>query len=297
MSGNNKCTDVYGTAIHYMDLNDPSSFIAVNNIANRRCYNESLAMEWIYQKNVGVMIASNLGRPGGACSQVTANNTFEFAQHPNAKTQEESVLTFIHRIVEKNGKINYLETQLALLCRKFGMDLPIGHSPNDFIVKGVDRSSFNVRTSSNPDDYNREFGSKINVVDYLGSNTNAIYISYVAGPNASYPRHGGWRPRGCEPNHSRLLKFDTMFRTISKPAMRDYELFRSMLLSALTASLVKMLELNLGYAIMASPSSGIYAGVHQTTIQKHYHDVCIEALKLAYKKHSNRFIAVMVPIY
>ena len=103
-------TKVQSTTIEYMYLKDPSSFITVKNFKNRNSPHKSLAMEWIYQKQVGVMIASNLGRPGGACSQVTRHNkVFTFQEHATAHTQEESVLTFIHQIIDKRGNRNYLD--------------------------------------------------------------------------------------------------------------------------------------------------------------------------------------------
>ena len=178
-----------GTGIFFKDLNDPSSFITVNNIQNRNKNNRSLAMEWIYQNKVGVMIASNLGRPGGACSQVTRiTGVFEFQEHPNATTQEESVLSFIHRIVKKRGPINYLDAQLNVLTSKYSMGLPRGKSFHHFSVKADAGCSFNVHDSAIPDHYDREFGSVIDILD--GNKTNTIYISYIAGPNAMIPDNG-----------------------------------------------------------------------------------------------------------
>jgi len=292
-----------GTGVFFMNLNDPSSFITVNNIRNRNTRNQSLAMEWIYRKNVGVMIASNMGRPGGACSQVTrATREFEFQEHPNATTQEESVLTFIHRIVKKRGQTNYLDAQLHVLSRMYSMKLPLGKRPHDpyhdpdhdFMVKVDAGRSFNVRDSANPDDYDREFGSVIKIAD--GHHTNKIYISYIAGPNAMIPRNSCYDAREVRQTEP-FLKFDTMFRTISKPAIASYGVFRSMIVTALVASLRKMLQLGYEYAIMASPSSGIYAGHYKKKIQAEYHEVCIKALNETYFGTHLRFKGVIVPKY
>ena len=306
MSKRNPDFHVDITGIYFMDLKDSSSFITVKNIENRNKWNQSLAMEWIYSKKVGVMIASNLGRPGGACSQLTlTNKEFEFQEHPNASTQEESVLTFIHRIVKKKGRINYLDAQLDVLTKMFGMDLPAGDSSKDFIVKGNNGHLFNVRDSANPDDYDREFGSVINIVDR--QRTNKIYISYVAGPNVMMPSNGKLDARrvkqGPGNDGNLFFKLDTMFRTISEPAMESYHLFRSMIVRALVASLSKMLQIDYKYAIMASPSSGIYAGIHKHRIQAEYHEVCIQALNETYfgthvrSGTNNRFRAVIIPKY
>ena len=88
-----------------------------------------------------------------------------------------------------------------------------------------------------------------------------------------------------------------MFRTISKPAMRNYDLFKSMIITTRVASLLKMLHIGYEYAIMASPSSGIYADLHQSEIQKEYHEVCLEALKNTYTHTKNRFKEVIIPKY
>jgi hypothetical protein len=292
-------TDVQGTTIKYMDLNDPSSFITVNNVQNRKTSNRSLAMEWIYEKKVGVMIASNLGRPGGACSQVTRNNVFTFQEHADVRTQEESVLTCIHQMIDKRGRRNYLDAQLSFIFQMFGMHTPNGN-PTDFIVEDrVKNRSFNVRDSADPNDYSREIGSSITIVDKLAINgpvTNNIYLSFIAGPNASAPRGGVWDARKSHQG-GEFLQFDTMFRTISKPALDHYHVFRSMIKAALIASLHKMLQIGYKYAIMASPSSGIYAGAHKGSIQHEYHDVCIQALEDTYMMTPHRFTAVIVPKY
>ena len=301
MSGCPHPVKVGATCIHYMDLNISSSFISVKNIGNRGRAWGSFAMEWIYKKKVGVMIASNLGRPGGACCQETHRGKFEFHSHPDIKTQEESVLTFIHRIVLQRGggrsSTNFLETQLNWMTQMFGMDTPRGDQGDFIAYDKLKRHSFNVRSSCDPDDYDREIGSEIDVVDASNKNQiNKIYISFIAGPNACPPSDGVWNARLAK-STNRLKGFDTMFRTISTPAINSYRVFRDMIITALVSSLHKMLSLGYEYAIMASPSSGIYAGHHQERIQKEYNIVCIEALEQAYTMLPQRFREVIVPTY
>ena len=290
-------TQIGSTCIYFMDAHDPDSFITIGNAKNRFSYNRSLAMEWIYTKRVGVMIASNLGRPGGACSQITVHNKFEFIPHPLAKTQEESVLTFIHSIVPQRGQTHYLEKQLKFILSVFGMDIPTGDRKTDFIVKNkINGRQFDVRRSNNPNDYDREIGSTIIVEDSDTNLQHKIYISFIAGPNASSPRNNDWTPR-CAIKRGRFLQFDTMFRTISMPATADYDLFREMTLVALVSSLKKMAVLDYKYVIMASPSSGIYAGWHKSKVQQEYHKLCMQALQIVYSSTSHRFDGVIIPKY
>ena len=191
--------------------------------------------------------------------------------------------------------MNYLDAQLNVLTTMFGMEVPTGNGFHDFSVKRENDSSFNVRNSDNIDDYDREFGSVINIVDM--QKEHSIYISYISGPNVMGPKNNDWRARQAHHGDGRFLKLDTTFRTISIPARNDYDLFRSMIVKALVASLRKMLQLGYKYAIMASPSSGIYAGHYKKRIQAEYHHVCLQALTETYVTERDRFEAVIVPIY
>ena len=288
---------VDNTRIFFMDLQNPDSFITINNAGNRGSQRQSRAMEWVYTERVGVVIASNIGRPGGACTQENSMSGFFFQQHPDARTQEESVLTFIRSIVTKYNHKNYLDKQLGVLSNLFGMRFPTGNHRTDFMVNDRQKhTQFNVRTSCEPLDYDREFGSSISVTDPISKVNHNIYLSFIAGPNASTPPYDNWTARRGKIKNG-VLKFDTMFRTISQPARRDYGLFKRMILSALMASFLKMSSLQLKRVIMAAPSSGIYAGEYRQTIQAEYHWLCIEALETVYKSTQHRFSDVIIPMF
>jgi len=120
-----------------------------------------------------------------------------------------------------------------------------------------------------------------------------------AGPNASHPRGNLWNTMSKHRHrHSGTTRSVHKIRyDVSRPAINDYHVFRCMIVTALISSLHSMLNLGYEYAIMASPSSGIYAGHHKQRIQSEYHHVCIQALNDTYMMIPHRFIAVIIPKY
>ena len=230
------------TNIHIMNMKKSDEFI--NGAASAR---SSLALQWIEEGPVGVMIASNLGRPGGACSVMKWDQTrhkayHAFQEYANASTREESALTYIHSLTDRPQ----IPKQLDRFRNRFGMKPPTD-TGKDFLVNKVtldggtalDRygnvATFNVRNSDNPGDYDREFGSTIYIA------THQIYISFVAGPNASNPPKTLWTSRADRIDDIAML--DMVFRTISYAALHDYRFFRNMILAALVASLRKIARL------------------------------------------------------
>jgi hypothetical protein len=294
---------IYGfigtTKIFQMDMNKKDEFITVGNIKHIRSDRASLAMQWIYSRPVAVMIASNMGRPGGACSQKSQASRFFFQRHEDAKTQEESVLTFIHDIASKQTP-NQLTQQLEYLVSKFGMNPPTGDDDTDFLVRQPDNSLFNVRTSTDEVQYQREFGSRIYIEnrDPRHHRDHKIYLSFISGPNAHLPDG----PNVYEQLKARPAKtmrgvkqLDTVFRTISKPAADDYELFKGMVMQALFGSIKKISCLEYKHVIFAAPSSGLYAGRWVSRIQREYYDICYSVLHHLYMTTTFRFDAVIIP--
>jgi hypothetical protein len=303
---------IAGTAIHIMDLTDKNQFIRIGNVGNRHSQ-RSLAMKWIYDGPVGVMIASNMGRPGGSCSQPKPNEEFSFQQHPDATTQEESVLTFFHSLVAPaRSNVNYLDQQMRYLFSTYGMKPPKGDKKTDFLINRTDGTTFNVRSSRDPRDYAREFGSTIKIQDpNKHYPPHVVYLSFVAGPNVTDPLKlppkdtvhlevpwlsDPWQARKTE-KHKGVKQLDTQFRTISGPAYDDYQIFKLMTSAALVASLSKMAYLGYQRVIMAAPGSGLYAGRWKEQIQKGYYELCLNALRETYTTTPHRFVEVIVPKY
>jgi hypothetical protein len=279
---NNTAMSHTGSIIYVMDMKNIDEFITTRN-ANRMVHGtgNTLAIKWILEGPVGVMIASNMGRPGGACSKMETNPLtgqikFKFQELPNASTQEESVLTCINHFVNSKTKI---EKQLSYFMERYGMKPATGNPATDFLIKRKDGSKFDVRWCTTPSEYAREFGSSIPIYNpMIGVDTHDIYLSFIAGPNAATPSNGNLRARAARTDPSGRIELDTVFRTISIPAHDDYMLFKKMISAALVGSLNKMADLRLERVIFAAPSAGIYAGIFQEQIQREYYELCVDAL-------------------
>ena len=89
------------------------------------------AVHWLQDKNgsVGVMIAGNFGRPGGACMDSADQFVFQHKAH----TQEESALSFIADLDKRNLKEIARQLGRSGFGSKYRMMPPNG-TPNDFLV-------------------------------------------------------------------------------------------------------------------------------------------------------------------
>jgi hypothetical protein len=294
--GNYLHTDVYK-----MNMNRHEQFIKTGNYG-RGGKTDSLAIEWICTLNgvsktpgktskVGVMIASNMGRPGGACYRQDSGNP-KFCNMEDASTQEESVLSFIHKRA-KDTRI--LLANLEQLHKRYGMSDPSGDDEDFFVQRtplqmqqANDKSpTFNVRTSKTVADYAREFGFDINVNSLDTRYQHDVYLSFVAAPNAQSPG-GDLKPR-------KRTSPDTVFRTYSMAAAGDQFLFTDMVKAALIASLRGMAAEKCTHVIMAAPGSGLYAGRWKNDIQTNYYELCRNALVAVYNSDRIVFDAVIIP--
>jgi hypothetical protein len=134
------------------------------------------------------------------------------------------------------------------------------------------------------------------VTDTRKRKNHDIYLSFIAGPNASTPLGGDWKPRAAD-RSKYFLQFDTMFRTISKAAITQYQTFKLMISSTLIASLKAMVKTGKKYVIMTACSTGIYSGIHKKRIQAEFHTLCMDALNTVYRTTPHRFTAVLIPKY
>jgi hypothetical protein len=282
--------------VHVMNMNDSTQFINVRNSKKTH----PLGIQWILEGPVAVMVASNLGRPGGKCSQTMYNcnlkrEQFVYEHHPDATTQEESILSFVHENTPHNS--SEFEDQLSSLSCIYGMKSPTGNPQSDFDVRNGNGSCFNVRTSEDPGDYAREFGHDITILSPYSHTTHKIYMSYIAGPNAKGCPKTGWGARLPITKEHGIKKLDTVFRTISRPACEKNSTFKTMLLAAIVSSLKSMAEQGHKRVIMAAPSSGLYAGKWGPRIQKEYHGMCMIALKTMHSSNGYTFNEVLVPLW
>ena len=285
------------TAVNYVNMNNKLSFITLENV-HHVGRQSSKAMRWIREGNVGVMIASNLGRPGGACSQTDENGDFKFEYHACASTQEESALTYIHSIVPNtpDGSPNCLELLLNSLMLEYGMEPAEGDIDEDFLVIRNDKTRFNVRESHNVAEYSREIGSMVQIADQSSDGCHDIYLSFVSGPNASSkPPNFPFGARPATKGLDGRLQLDTVNRTISRLANENYHVFAHMIVISLVASLSRMAHHGVPRVVFAAPSSGLYAGPHEARVKSEYHTLCEKAMCWVYSMTTHRFTNVLIP--
>ena len=235
------------------------------------------AVQWLQDEAgpVGVMIAGNFGRPGGAC--MDSNNQFEF--HSHARTQEESALSFIATLDPSN--LHTIARELSAgVGSRYRMQPPEGTS-DDFAVLDANDELVDIQTAG-PDMYRKQYGFWVEP---------DVYLSFVAGPNAKHP--GGAWP---SPRPAYQGKLDTVYRTASRPAMESYDAFKQMVRNAIWSSLVAMREQGLERAIIAPLSCGIYGGEHKDRLRSEYYQLSIDVLGEVELSHG-AFKEVLVPEY
>ena len=252
---------------------------------------------------VGVMIAGNFGRPGGA----SMGDTREFVPKRKADTQEESLVT---ALVECGKYASPKRTVVGKLSGddhdgfdKSWMCPPECH-PNDFLVwDGTFPAIWphtgyrDIRTAGAAL-YGRENGFWLqHNGDSTFGHSNA-YISFVAGPNC-----GGDLEEEVEPRPPIGTKLDTMYRTTA-PRIRSAHAtragegeFRECVVWALFGSLRACHTQGCKRVIVAGVSKGIYAGPYADLINSNY----LEWFTLAPKYLEddlgrNAFDHVLVPV-
>lgn len=256
----------------------------------------SISWRWLTatDKKVGVMIAGNLGRPGGACVNYDGNvygqsstnregMTFKWVDHKEAKTQEESTISCLG-LFHKNKDI--LQEKLFARTRLYGMRPPQGDD-SDFQVKIDENGSAKTGWTQHPsiikvnvfteeiigprhaqkcrNVYEREYG-----FDLKTPIRAPCYISFVVGPNASEApfcyRDRGQPDRGL--NGCKLYELATVPRTRSGAALASYNTFKRYIQQAIKGSLCAMSRNGVKRAIIAPISTGLYAGKYYGAIRE-----------------------------
>lgn len=279
----------------------------------------SIAWKWLTSadKKVGVMIAGNLGRPGGACVSYSGNKdgkgakfaggmTFTWTDHYNATTQEESTLSCLGLFYDNRHQ---LQNKLFARSREYGMRPPTGKD-TDYEVKidangsaeegwttypGIMKVNVfteeivGIRPSQKCKNiYEREYGFNLKAPDLkVQRPTRDCYLSFVAGPNASKEpfkyRDVGPYARGV--GGCNLYKLATVPRTRSLAAM-DYDIFQKYIRQAIAGSLYAMSRNGVKRAIIAPISTGLYAGNHKSEIIKEgvFFNIAVDAVIYLEKK-------------
>jgi len=196
---------------------------------------------------IGVMIAGNSGRPGGACGLFDGNDKCGVHKvREGHKTQEEDILSNWFMTTKNNAHVGYEELYAATICGQWGMREPLGSGVDT--LQGVDY------TAAMPRDYADAWvvnGAELSVKQ-LGDTIRYDYaksfpctLVFAAGPNAKPP---GWsRPDS------------TMRRTFNSRAHADYADFLSSVTWAVYTSLVALARDGCQVAMVARLSCGLYS--------------------------------------
>lgn len=259
---------------------DTDAFISINKQGN-------LAWKWLTEwegtQTVGLMIAGNIGRPGGSCVEPHRHvrGKIFFKTKPKAKTQEESALSCLFEM--HNGQYKHDLIQfLSAASEKYRLP-PAKGTEADFLVTDANGKKVDARDAG-AELYSREYGTSL-----WAHNRPQIYVSFVAGPNANGKPGDVHKPRRSE-------ELDSMYRTLSITAMQSYEFFEAMVRAAVKASLYSMLETKgVKRAIIAPVSCGLYAGEYEDAICSEYPLLCLRVLRELYTECKTSFDEVMIP--
>ena len=230
-------------------------------------------------RRVGIMVAGNSGRPGGAVA--ADDRTIDIQKvHERHKTQEESIVSawMVGMCGKGNQKrMNYLYEKS--IAKQWGLREFSG--TDRMTIQGVDYG-----TTQDPKAYEKAW-----VVDnqtlqlaqngrFVTETTNATLV-FVAGPNAG--------EKGTDDG--------TMKRTRNALAVRDYAFFRKCVAAAVRAGLDAMIDKKIDVALVAPVSNGIYAGPHEKKIKAEFvglvQEVCSE--KRENKRRADYFSVVAIP--
>ena len=219
-------------------------------------------------KRVGIMVAGNIMRPGGACIPPDFG---KFKDMPNAKTQEESVFSLLEALIKKKHHTESLVDDKYLgQFKHLYVGNPIGTSEDNMIRRFTDKNQqgkINIKTTEDPKMYKREFGFMV-LNEPTKSDQPGIYVSVTAGPNANKTwRTNAHHRRGMTDRNGNMLA-DTCFRSYSLKAARNYQSFANMIYCSLVSSLTGMANANVKIAICALVGCGIYAGPWKEQINK-----------------------------
>jgi len=203
---------------------------------------------------VGLMVAGNSGRPGGACGlgdMVTAIDA-------NHRTQEESV--FSSWMVGECGDdiVKQSELFVATISTRYGLLQPIG-STSPRTIQHVDYMS-----TEDPNDFGDAWLVKDAIVcctttgrkwqNFDMKKKAPCHLVFAAGPNAGAAKD----PEG------------STARTLCASAISDYDFFVEGITACIRTTLDAMILAGVDIALIAQVSCGLYSGPHYTDINNHF---------------------------
>ena len=207
---------------------------------------------------IGVMIAGNSGRPGGAIGHgldiIPRIDHDLIRQGVNGliKTQEESIVSVWFKgefDVEKEQEKLFLST----ICGLWGQET---NESGDETIQNV-----NYRNTQDKREYADAWVvQNASLLNKPTGNIIKASLVFVAGPNAnesaSNKRSGG-----------------SMYYTLNKKAIDDYNFFKDCVKESVRAGLLAMQEEGITHALVARVSCSLYAGNHEHNINKEFRDL------------------------
>ena len=213
---------------------------------------------------IGIVIAGNSGRPGGACGLRGSIHKV----HVHHRTQEEDIVSswmlaeagentkdqnalFNSPINEMWGLVDIDSSDTSTYQ---GVDYVSTIDPRAFADAWVVRNARVCVKSTSP-------------LEFVVSQRTPCSLIFVAGPNARRPRPGG-------------NAHGSMTRTSNRRACKssEYTFFREAVKNAFRAALDSMIAEGIVVAILAQLSGGVYAGPHREKIQQDYASIVTELL-------------------
>lgn len=229
---------------------------------------------------VGIMVASNSGRPAGSCG----NGKSVQKIHSEHKTQEEDLISCWMHATHPYNQTHQDALFARTIAQQWGLKRPSG-GPNDF--ETIQRVDY-VHTT-NPHDFARPcfvvHDAPMCAKGPSGFNTSKRFsasLVFVAGPNASSDGSSN----------------GSMRRTANLRAKTDYGFFRDCIKHALRAGLREMRRHGIQIALMARLSCGIYSGPHKERVNIDFMTILDEVLIEQDNDGQplrNAFIEVIVP--
>ena len=195
-------------------------------------------------KRVGLMVAANSGRPGGSVGRMGGSGGINHDKiRGDHKTQEEDIVSnWLITSAKKEGREHVFKTAVG---GRWGFN---GGGANDFMtIQGVDyvnttdSSSYRQPAHVVPDAW---VSPKTSTGYFCKKDRYQVDLVFVAGPNACASKGG----------------IGSMDRTANTKARGNYAFFKDCIAEALAAGLDKMIDNEVKIALVATLSTGVYAG-------------------------------------
>jgi len=239
-------------------------------------------------ERVGVIIASNIGRPFGECNTGTG-----FTSKPKAKTQEESAMSVVNNILWDKTKTTLMDIHnVPDIIKNFTLkpngsfEIPLFERTNGEIP--------NAHIGLRVADY-----SKTLSIDIRPAKNLLVVLAFAPNAGELTSTCTQTNPAGVCPHAPRTPrngKLDTVYRTRDHRAATDYAYFKECLVAALTAALIECIIKGVTVVIIPAMGAGLYAGPHCDRLKIDYFTEIVERALLLTRAR-DRFSKIFAPDY